>query len=116
MDRCSSCVNDTLKCRLRYSGIREFKLDSNDNLTFVGTIEGTKITLPYGVVGLIDTGFSGLPLESLKFNKDLVNFEYTSLSNCSNLKRLHVYKHQVDLVSRLKDLYPDIEIIIRKEV
>lgn len=112
----SSSADDTLKCRLLYSGIRDFKLDSDKNLTYIGDITCNKVTLPYGVVGLVGTGFSGLPLESLKFNKDLVNFEYTSLSNCKGFKRLHVYENQLHLVSDLKKLYPDIEIIIRKEV
>lgn len=112
-----SLNSDTLKCRLKYSGICDFKIDSDFNLVYVGSILSEIVVLPYGLRGLIDTGFSGInKLRVLKFNKELIRFEFTSLSNCNNLSEIYVYENQLPLVVPLKDLYPSLIIHIRKGV
>ena len=107
-------MGSTLGCRLKILGIVDYKLDEFDNLLCVDSIKTPIVVLPYGLKGLLSTGFSGLDLEVLKFNKDLCNFELTSLSNCNKLRELYVYERQLDLVKDLKFLYPNLQILIRK--
>lgn len=109
-------LSDILGCRLKFIGIDDWRLDSNYNLTYVGCIDRPIIPLPHGIHGLIGVGFSGLDIEVLKFNKDLVEFCYTSLSNCNKLRELHVYENQLGLIYDLSKLYPNLKIVIRKGV
>lgn len=107
---------DTLGCRLKFLGIDDWKLDKDNNLFYVGSIFSSIIVLPYGLHGLIGTGFSGLDLEVLKFNKDLVEFEPMSLANCNKLRELYVYEHQLSLIKGLENMYSDLQIIVRKDI
>lgn len=112
----STVESDTLKCRLRFIGLWGCVLDENLNLTLVNGIESPIISLPYGLHGLLGVGFSGLEVEVIKFNKELVLFEDTSLANCAKLRELHVYKSQLEMVSCLSSTYPDLMIKVRKEI
>ena len=112
----SNFQGDTLGCRLKLLGIKDWNLDEKSNLTYVGGISSPIVIIPYGVHGLIGTGFSGLDLEVLKFNKDLVRFELMSLANCNKLRELYVYKHQLPLISGLEVMYSDLQIIVRKDM
>ena len=106
----------TLQCYLKLAGVLGCKLDESNNLIYVERILTSVIVLPCGLIGLKGTGFSGLDLEVLKFNKNLVNFESTSLANCNKLRELYVYKSQLNLVQDLKHMYSDLKIIERKEI
>lgn len=110
----SSNKGDTLGCRLRLSGIKDYKVDEEGNIIYVGDILIPSVVLPYGVHGLKGTGFSGLDIEVIKFNKDLIEFESTSLANCNKLREVHVYQHQLPLISGLGHMYSDLQVIIRK--
>lgn len=108
--------SNTLGCCLKLLGVRGYKIDSDNCLIYVDDIINNRVVLPYGIKGLRGTGFSGLAIESISFNKDLEIFEVSSLENCSNLKEIKVYEHQVHLISDLHKLYPSINVLIRKEV
>lgn len=108
--------SDTLGCRLKLLGIVGYKLDNEDCLIYVDDVLNNRVVLPYGIKGLRGTGFSGLDIESISFNKDLEIFEISSLENCSKLKEIKIYENQVCLISDLHKLYPDISVLIRKEV
>lgn len=111
----SSLDSDTLMCRFKFIGLYGCKLDSGLNLTYVEGSSSKTVILPYGLHGLIGTGFSGLDIEVLKFNKELSEFNITALSNCNKLKEIHIYANQLDLLCNLNKSYKDLQIIIRKE-
>lgn len=106
--------SNALSCRLKLLGILGSVLDDSNNLVYVNSVTSPYVILPYGIHGLIKTGFSGLPLEVLKFNKDLVEFELTSLSNCNNLREIYIYSSQISLIKGLSKLYPNLQVVIRK--
>lgn len=108
--------SDTLMCRFKYLGLIGCKLDSEDNLIYVDSIVSSKVVLPYGLNGLLGVGLSGLPIKTLKFNKELTRFEPTALSNLTELKEIIIYKHQLSLVEDLHYMYPDLIVSIHKEM
>lgn len=108
--------SDTLMCRFKYLGLIDCKLDSENNLIYVDSTLSSKVILPYGLNGIIGVGFSGLPIKTLKFNKELNRFEPTALSNCTELREIIIYKHQLSLVEDLNYMYPDLIVSISKEV
>ena len=108
--------SDTLGCRLKLLGIVGWRLDDENCLIYVEDILSSRVVLPYGLKGLRGTGFSGLDLESISFNKELEIFEISSLENCNKLREIKVYEHQLCLIKHLQVLYPDIDVLIRKGV
>lgn len=105
----------SLLCKLKLSGLDCCRLDSSLNLEYVGSITSSLVVLPYGLHGVVGTGFSGLDIEVLKFNKDLCELELTALSNCSKFKELYIYPSQSVLVQDLIKLYPNLNIVYRRE-
>lgn len=109
-------IGDTLRCRLKFLGFEGIILDNDSNLLSVKGVRTSTVILPCGLHGLKGVGLSGLDFEVLKFNKDLVEFEFTAVANCSKLREVYLYEHQLYLVKDFKKLYPDLIICIRKEV
>lgn len=90
-------------------------MDEKDNLISVGSVDSDRVILPYGLKGLIGVGFSGLSIKFIKFNKDLVRFEKTALSNCKDLTEITLYNNQLSLIQDLHSMYPNLIIVIHKE-